>query len=277
MKILAIGPFLGDFENELFQFRPYARWLTRAIKWDKVYLSTHINRLFLYDFVPEENVIPVYQQFSRDEENQRGYIHKKIDKKDYGLILKTFKEKILERENCNRKDIEIHYLSYTKNSQPYSIYNKIFDEIPDVSLEIPKFHENKIIFIPAKTERLEKLAHIYIWLRNNYNILIVGSTDTWFSDDNIILNRIDYFENGWKYICKYISKAKGVICPLSYWTGLSNMQLKPVFSWGDNPGQYRTDGIYNFGNKKVSIIPTDENTSPEIIIKSMENFIKEIE
>jgi hypothetical protein len=44
MKILAIGPYIGDFENELLQFRPYARWLTEAIKWDKIYLSTHVNR-----------------------------------------------------------------------------------------------------------------------------------------------------------------------------------------------------------------------------------------
>lgn len=276
MKILAIGPFLGDFESELFQFRPYARWLAEAVKWNKIYLSTHINRIFLYDFVPEDNIIPVYQQFSRDEENQSGYIHKKIDKKDYGLILKTFKEKILKKENCSRKDIEIHHLSYTKISQPYSIYNKIFDVIPDITLKISKEHENKIIFIPAKSEKLEKLAYIYAWLKKNHDILVVGSTDTWFSNDNIVLSKIDYFENGWKYIIQYISKSKGVICPLSYWTGLSNMQEKPVFSWGDNPGQYRTDGIYNFGNNNFSIVPADQDTDPNIIIRSMESFIKEI-
>jgi hypothetical protein len=258
------------------QFRPYARWLTEAIKWDKVYLSTHANRLFLYDFVPEENIIPVYQQFSRDEKNQKGYIHRKIDKKDYRLILRTFKEKILEKENCNRKDIEIHNLSYTKTSPPYSVYNKIFDKIPDIILKIPEKHKNQIIFIPAKSEKLEKLAYIYGWIKENSDILVAGSTDTWFSKDNIILNKIDYFENGWKYIIQYIAKAKGVICPLSYWTGLANMQGKPVFSWGDNPGQYRTGGIYNFGNKKYSIIPTDQDTSPDVIIRSMESFIREI-
>lgn len=276
MKVLAIGPFIGDFENELLQFRPYARWLTEAIKWDKVYLSTHANRLFLYDFVPEENIIPVYQQFSRDEKNQKGYIHRKIDKKDYRLILRTFKEKILEKENCNRRDIEIHNLSYTKTSPPYSIYNKIFDKIPDITLKIPKEHSGRIIFIPAKSEKLEKLAYIYRWLKNNHDILVVGSTDTWFSKDNVILNKIDYFENGWKYIIQYIAKTKGVICPLSYWTGLANMQNKPVFSWGDSPGQYRTGGIYNFGNRKFSIIPTDQDTSPDVIIRSMESFIREI-
>lgn len=276
MKILAIGPYIGSFEEEILTFRPYARWLSKAIEWDKIYLSTHVNRLFLYDFVPEENMIPVYQQFSRDERNQYGYIHKKINKRDFRLILKTFKEKILENENCNRKDIEIYNLSYTKTSPQYSIYNKIFEEIPDISLKIPDKHINKIIFIPAKQERLEKLAYIYKWLEENYDIIVVGSTDTWFSQDNVVLNKIDYFENGWKYIIQYISKAKGVICPVSYWTTISNLQSKPVFSWGENPGLYRTDGIYNFGNKNVSIIPTDNDTSPDIIIKGMERFIKTI-
>jgi hypothetical protein len=276
MKILAIGPYIGSFEEEILTFRPYARWLSKAIEWDKIYLSTHINRLFLYDFVPEENMIPVYQQFSRDERNQYGYIHKKINKRDFRLILKTFKEKILENENCNRKDIEIYNLSYTKTSPQYSIYNKIFEEISEIVLNIPKNHENKIIFIPAKQERLEKLAYIYKWLEENYDIIVVGSTDTWFSQDNVVLNKIDYFENGWKYIIQYISKSKGVICPVSYWTTIANLQSKPVFSWGENPGLYRSDGIYNFGNRNVSIIPSDNDTSPDIIIKGMESFIKTI-
>lgn len=277
MKILAIGPFIGAFEEEIITFRPYARWLSKAVDWNKIYLSTHINRQFLYDFVPDDNIIPVYQQFSRDERNQHGYIHKKINKKDFNLILKTFKEKILEREDCNKKDIEIHHLSYSKNSPPYSIYNKIFEEIPDITLKIPKEHEDKIIFIPAKQEKLEKLAYVYNWLKDNHDIIVVGSTDTWFSNDNVVLNKIDYFENGWKYIIQYITKARGVICPISYWTGIANLQNKAVFSWGMNPGQYKTDGIYNFGNKKYSIIPSDEDTSPDIIIKSMENFINEIQ
>lgn len=277
MKILAIGPFIGSFEEEILTFRPYARWLSKAVNWDRIYLSTHINRVFMYDFVPEDNIIPVYQQFSRDEKNQRGYIHKKINKKDFNLILKTFKDKILERENCNKKDIEIHHLSYSKNSPPYSIYNKIFEEIPDVDLKIPKKHENKIIFIPSKQEKLEKLAYIYKWLKSYHDVIVVGSTDTWFSNDNVVLNKIDYFENGWKYIIQYMTKAIGVICPISYWTTIANLQGKNVFSWGENPGQYKEGGIYNFDNNKCSIIPADEETSPDIIIKSMGSFINEIQ
>jgi hypothetical protein len=277
MKILAIGPYIGSFQEEIFTFRPYARWLSKAVKWDKIYLSTHVNRLFLYDFIPEENIIPVYQQFSRDERNQKGYIHKKISKRDFRLIIKTFKEKILERECCNRKDIEIHHLSYTKTTPPYSIYNKIFESIPKVEVDIP--YENKIIFIPAKQEKLEKLAYINNWLKKSYknDIIVAGSTDCWFSKENVVLNQIDYFENGWKYIIQYITKAKAVICPLGYWTGIANLQAKHVFSWGNNPGQYRSDGIYGFGNNKSFIIPTDNDTSPDVILKSLGSFIDEIQ
>lgn len=265
---------MGDFENELLQFRPYCRWLTEAVDWDKIYLSTHSNRIFLYDFIPEENIIPVFQHFSRDEENQKGYVHRKINKKDFRLILKTFKEKIIEKEKCNRKDIEIHHLSYTKNSPPYSIYNKIFEGIPDSSTNIPKKHENKIVFIPAKQEKLEKLAYLYKWIKLCYNnVIVVGSTDTWFSGDNVVLNRIDYFESGFKYIVDYISKAGVVITPSSYWTAIANLQNKPVFSWGENPGQYRENGVYNFRNKKCFTIPSDNDTSPDIIINGMKDFL----
>jgi len=274
MKILAIGPYIGSFKEEILTFRPYARWLSKAVEWDKIYLSTHINRLFLYDFIPKENIIPVYQQFSRDEKNQKGYIHKKINKKDFGIILKAFKEEILKRENCNRKDIEIHHLSYSKTSIPYSIYNKIFEEINIIDENLEEYR-NKIIFIPAKQEKLEKLAYIYNWLKSFCDIVVVGNTDTWFSKDNIILNKIDYYESGFKYIINYISNAKAIITPLSYWTSISNLQQKNVFSWGENPGQYREDGIYNFGNKNCYVIPSNKDTSPDIIINGIKRFINE--
>ena len=273
MKILAIGPYLGNFKEEIFTFRPYARWLAEAIEWDKIYLSTHLNRIFLYEnFVPVENIIPVYQQYSRDEKNQNGYVHENIHKSDFRLILKKFKEEIIKRENCSKRDIEIHHLSYSKSTPPYSIYNKLFDDIPEVKVKIPKRHKNKIIFIPAKTEKIELLAYVYKLLKKRYNAIVVGSTDTWFSNENVVLERVDYFENGWKYLVQYITQAKAVVCPASYWTGLANLQRKPVFSWGENPGQYRYGGTYNFGNKKCSIIPESED--PNIIVKGMEDFLK---
>ena len=55
MKILAIGPYIGSWEEEIFTFRPYARWLAEAVEWDQIYLSTHVNRVFLYqEFVQRD-------------------------------------------------------------------------------------------------------------------------------------------------------------------------------------------------------------------------------
>ena len=66
MKILACGPYLGDFEQEIITFRPYCRWLYEVVEHDKIYLNTHFNRFFLYDFVPDQNKISVYMQFTRN-------------------------------------------------------------------------------------------------------------------------------------------------------------------------------------------------------------------
>lgn len=277
MKILAIGPYIGSFEEEIFTFRPYARWLMKAIKWDKVYLSTHLNRMFLYEnFIPKNNMIPVYQHLTRDEKNQKGYIHKNLQKKDFKFLLRKFKDEIMKRENCNKKDIELHHLSYSKLTPPYSIYTKLFEVIPRPEVKIPKEHENSIIFIPAKNEKLEKVAYVYKKLKMFYNIVIIGNTDTWFSENNVILNEIDYFENGFKYMIEYISKAKAIITPLGYWTGIVNLQNKPVFSWGEFPSLYREGGIYNFKNKKCDVMVSSKETHPEIIFKGVVEFLKNL-
>jgi hypothetical protein len=278
MTVLGLGPFIGEFKHEFLTFRPYARWLAEVIDFSNVYVSTHRNRSFMYDFVPKSNIIPVYEVFSRNEQGQKGYVHKDLQQKDFNLLVRKFRDDIVDRESCTKKDIEIHHLNYVKSTPHYSIYNKIFEEIstPD-SINIPKEHHNKIVFIPATTEVLEKCSYIYSYLKQEQDCLVVGNIDTWFSNDNVVLSNIDYFENGWKYIVNYISKAKAVICPLSYWTALCNLQNKPVFSWGVSPGQYREGGVYYFGNKKSVVIPADIDTNPDIIIKMIQSFLNEIE
>lgn len=275
MKILAIGPYLGSFKEEIYTFRPYAKWLTKAIKHSKVYLSTHLNRAFLYDFIPEENIIPVYQNFTRDEENQEGYIHRNLQKKDYKIIARRFKDEIIKLEKCSKKDIELRSVAYSKTTPSYSIYKKIFNSIPRTKIEIPEDNENKLIFIPAKEESLEKISYVYKNLKIWYNdIIVVGDIHTWFSDDNVVLNQIDYFENGFKYIIEYIAHARAIITPLGSWTGIANLQNKPVFSWGSPPGPYREDGDYNFGNRKCSVMYADKDTHPDIILSGINDFLR---
>lgn len=275
MKILALGPYLGSWQEEIFSFRPYIRWIIEAVNYDKVYLCTHLNRFFLYDhLISKENLIPIYQHFSRDEKNQIGYVHNKLSKKDFNLIVKKFKDEIIKRENCNRRDIEMYTLSYSKNTPPVSIYNKIYEPIITNNTN----NQNKnIVFIPCKTDKRERVFDVYNFLKSCYSdVIVVGNMDTWISRENIILDQLDYFENGWKYIIEYINKSKAIICPLSYWTGIANLQSKPIFSWGNNPSQYKEDGLYNFGNKKCWVYPSSSKTDVNIIIGGIKRFLYEI-
>jgi len=276
-SVLAIGPFIGDFEQEILTFRPYANWLINVTDYKKAYLSTHLNRTFLYEqLINKDNIIPVNESLSRDEINQNGYIHKKLQQKEFNTLVKIFKEKITKKESCSKRDIDLYHLNYVKSTPPYSIYNKIFDKIKYKETIIPLNHEDRVLFIPSKNDAPERLFSIYDYLGKNYDSLIVGNNDTWFDEHNVIFENIDYFENGLKYIIEYISKAKAIICPISYWTSLCNLQQKPVFSWGARPGQYREGGIYYFGNKKSVVVPTDEDTDIEVIIKSIGHFLGEL-
>ena len=278
MKIIGIGPYVGDFEQELLTFRPYVKWLSEVIEYDEIYLNTHINRRFLYDFIEDENIIPVYETFSRDEFSQNGYIHGELSKKDFLLLVKKFKDKIISIEECNKSDVEIYHLNYSKILDNYPHHNKIFNEIkrPD-DIRVPERHKNKIVFIPDRSENIDKLAKLLKFLQDKYDdVIVVGNMESWFSRDNVILRFPDYFENGWKYILCYILESKGVICPISYWTSLCNLQKKPVFSWGKGPGQYRKNGILNFDNKDCITIPFEKDTNISILIKSVDFFIEMI-
>lgn len=275
MTILACGPYIGSFEQEIITFRPYTNWLCKVVEHDKVYLNTHSNRLFLYEnFIPRENMIPVFENLSRDERSQTGYIHKSIKQSDYNIIVRKFKEEIVKREKCVRKDIKLYHLDYLKSTPPYSIYNKSFDKIQDPNnINIP---ENKIVFVPVRNEDEQKMRWIYTHLLRNYGdeLTIIGDENTYFKKDNSILQQIDYFENGWKRNIKYIINAKALICPVSYWTTIANMQSIPVFSWGDSVSQHKEGGIYHFSNENSAIIPTTETTGVGIIIEMIDYFLR---
>lgn len=273
MKILACGPYIGDFEQEITTFRPYCRWLQEIIDHDVMYISSHSNRSFMYDFIQEENFIPVYENLSREEPDQIGYINKQIIQRDYNFLIKSLKDDIVSREGCNKGDILHYHLNYVKSTPSYPIYNKIFEKIvyPDVDINIC---DKSVVLIPHKSETEKKIGFIYEYLRDNHNCLIIGDMDTHFQYINRILRYVDLFENGWKYIFSYIESVKAIICPISHWTAICNLQNLPVFSWGEGVGQYKEGGIYYFGNKNSTIIPTDEDTEPEVIIRSLKYFLE---
>lgn len=276
-KILAVGPYIGNIEQELLTFRPYARWLTEVVEFDMIYISSHSNRSFLYDFIPTGNFIGVYENLSRDEYKQLGYIHEEISQRSYNVLVREFKDSIVEKEKCIKRNIEVHNLNYIKSMPPYSIYNKIFEEISlPLNINIPETHKDRIIFIPDGSEKIERLELIFRYLKSHYDCLVIGDIKTKLSNYNIILKNIDYFENGWKYIVKYISDAKAVITPISFWSSLANIQNVPLFSWGKFPSQHRDGGIYNFDNKNAVTIPADEETDIRRIINSIEDFLEKL-
>lgn len=275
--IVLAGPYLGNFEQEVVTFRPYVRWLYDVAEFDRMYVSTHANRAFMYDFISEEFIIPVSEDLSRDELGQDGYIHNMVTTKDYQIHLKLVKDSIIDREKCTRKDIMVYGLNYVRSKPPFSIYNKRFVPIcsyDDVSIN---GFADKVVLIPDISESKDRLKLIRTYLINKeIDHVIAGDLNTWFSADNVVTNRIDYYENGWKYNLKIITNAKAVICPVGFWTTICNMQRVSVFSWGQNVGQHRIGGIYNFGNKKCFMFPTAGDIKEKVLVRMLDLYFKEL-
>ncbi len=271
--IIGLGPYIGSFEEEIYNFQPYMRWIYYNLPKDKkVYLSTHLNRSFLYkDFIDDDNIIPVFHHLTRDELNQVGYIHRNVIQKDYNILVKKFKKNISEIENVSTRNIEIFNIDYLKSKPFYPIDKKYYlpFDVSDVEIDRPV----NIVFIPDYREKIERIKFIYDYLNDNYGCVVVGDMKTHLIEKNVVLKNIDYIENGIKYIIKYITEAKAVICPISHWCIISNLQKKNLFCWGEHPGQFRSGGIYNFGNKKcTSISYCDLST----FIKVLNNFLVNI-
>ena len=68
MKLIGFGPFLGDFESEVVTFRPYIKWVSEVteINSENLFLFTHENRSFMYDWISEDNFLYVYKQLTSD-------------------------------------------------------------------------------------------------------------------------------------------------------------------------------------------------------------------
>lgn len=266
--ILLLGPFIGDFETECILFRPYARWLVETLDFDNFYLGTHSNRMFMYyDFIDKENVLPVFENISRDELGQIGYIHNTVSQKDYQFFVKYLKETVQEKEKCGKKDMKmIGQLSYIKSTPMVSIYKKLFSSVKYFDIE-NKFSK-RVVYIPDNSVKKEVHKKVYKFLKE-YDVLVIGDKHTRLKKQNAIISRIDYFENIYKQIFKIISEARAVICPASFWTTICNQQEVPVFSWGEVISQYKPGGIYHLGNDKSQVI-----WSEKIPLDMMKHFLK---
>lgn len=269
-NILGIGPYIGSFEYEITAFRPYARWLYEMTNFKDVYVNTHYNRLFMYDFIKKENRIPINRVISNDEFKLKGYISKDFEVKDFNFFVRIFKDHIFNLTKVPKKNIDIEYINYTKKTKPIPIYKKMFEPILIPNIDISDRHRNKIIIIPHKYENIGRMQSI---IENIDDSIIIGDWSSInFQEENVLSNIKDYRENIYKYIIKYISEAKAVVSPVSFWVLLCNLQKVPVFSWGRQVGQFKNDGVYHFNNKKSMSLVVDKDVSYKRIIDMFEYF-----
>ena len=269
-SVLAFGPFIGSFEQEVLTFRPHMRWIENQIGMSNVFYSSHANRRFLYSHISSKKFIPVYGQLTRHELGQEGYCHKDVDQKDYTTLIRDFKDSIVEKSNCIKKNIEHQSLPYVKYASPISIYHKIFEPI-DVPM---KKRKGWVVFIPDFSMRRSHAEIIRNHLNGNVKYSVIGDMKCHLHDENEVLQEIDYFQTGYMKMVTAISNARAVICPCSHWTAIANLQRVPVLSWGENVGQYRTDGIYNFGNKESRTVYFDSETNINNLLKQIDTFLE---
>ncbi len=262
------GPFFGDFKTETLTFLPYIRWIIDSLNLkSNIYVSSHFNRRFLYNDITL-NFIPIYKHLTRNELDQKNYIHKEISIKDFQNFNKYLKNQIKSvfKESIN----EQYNLPYIKYPAPVSVYQKVFQKI--MTDYIPPF-KDYVLFIPDKIMNIGLAKKMYEYLDQNYNVVVVGDLRTHFLDKNILVQQPDYIDIVYKYIIGYMTNAKVIICPCSHWTSLANMNKLSVFSWGSQIGSYKKNGIYHFDNEQSMIIPFTKSTDKQILFKQIDYFI----
>ena len=165
--ILLLGPFIGDFATECTLFRPYCQWLCNVLdSFDKIYLATHSNRVFMYyDFLPKDLVLPVFENISRDEAGQVGYIHNTVSQKDYQIFIKNFKETVQVKDDCSKKDMKmVGQLSYIKSTPVVPIYKKLFSTVKNFDVDIPDELKDRVVYIPDNSVKkdIHKKVHKFL-------------------------------------------------------------------------------------------------------------------
>jgi hypothetical protein len=263
--ILIIGPYVGSFEYEITVFWPYVLWLCNVVDFKKAYIITHYNRAFLYNNIDKRvEMLPIYKHITRDEEGQIDHRHENITHKDYNLILKRYKEDVIKQENIKKSEVNVINLGYIKNIPNDNIYKKTFKYI-DVS-DTPCELRGLFIYIPFGKNKENEIIYKYIKSVDD-NFVVVGDIKSPLIQENILMTDINYFSHGLRNIIGAISYAKAVICPISFWTLICNIQQSTVFSWGNNPGRYRNGGIYGMNNTKSTIFPN-------VNLKTLQGYLK---
>ena len=272
-NVLALGPYIGSFEQEILTFRPYMRWIELNSEARHVFYSSHFNRQFLYPQVSNKKYFSVYKQLTRQEIHQSGYSHKDVKQRDFMSLIRLYKDNVTSTIKCIKKDIDQQSLPYVKYIAPISIYHKVFDPI-----KVPKVRrKGNIVFIPDHRMPIEVAMEIFDYLNGNgHKFSVIGDMKCHLPESNEVLREVDYLITGYKKIIAAITNSTCVITPCSHWTAIANLQGAPVFSWGTALGQYRKEGIYNFDNENARVIYHGDDTRTKILLSQIGSFLKEI-
>lgn len=270
-NIILAGPFVGSFKEEIENFRPFIQWIKENVPHSDFFVLTHYNRAFMY----KEKVVPIFRQYTRDEENQRGHLHNKINPFEWNIIKNTLKDDIIDICEDKKTPYIFYNLGYNKTSPIISVYQKIYNPIENL-IKFDSVNETDILFIPSIEDTEEISKEIHERLKHFYDVKIIGDNNINLIRENIIKDYSDYFDNVYKYILASMKQAKCVITPCSHWTLLANLQRIPVFSWGSPVSIYKNTGIFGFENKNV-VIPFDDDSNVKNLIKSIINFVEGVE
>lgn len=268
-SVVVIGPFIGDLEQELFAFRPHARYISSTVEADEIYISSHFNRAFMYDWVPHENFIPVFESLTREETKQRGYLHEDVSRTDYSQLVRYLKNKV--KENHAKDDIEVFSPPYIKSNNTISIYQKEFSPIgfPSRITDAGKMHirNSDITFISDISNEAEE---IYNTLKDEYDTIVLGNMTNGLEQENVLLKRTDYFVYGYSDMMHYITMSKLLVTNCPVWAMIGNLLNMNMVFWGGNCSQFKPEGIYGFENYSSTSIDVDAKQIIDIIRYKME-------
>lgn len=243
-SVVVIGPYIGDLEQELFAFRPHAKYISSTVEADEIYISSHFNRSFLYDWIPEENFIPVFESLTRDETKQHGFLHDDVSRSDYSQLVKYLKNKV--KDLHTRVEMEVFSPPYIKSTNTISIYQKEFS-----SLSFPKMSINKSDYIAFIVDQSKESKRIYDTLKSRYDILVMGNMSNGIENENLLLKDVDYFSNGYTALINYINNSRMVVTNCPVWAMVSNLMKKHMVFWGETCSQFKPEGIYGFDNRNA--------------------------
>lgn len=259
MENLLLGPYIGNFYHEIVTFRPYIKYISSVLECDNTYISSHSNRSFLYDWIPHENFIPVYEHLSRGGVGHTGYTHSDISKAEFTQITKKISRII-------SPDIDIYSLPYSKLTNIIPFHQKIYTPIsfPDIDIDISDY----ISFIPDNTD---ETLDLYNSIKNDYNVVVVGDMSNGMEDENVVIKDPDYFTNGYIKIFNYIHKSKLVITPCDQWAMICNLQNIPVIYYGKNIGLFKKGGVYGFDNDNALSVCDITSKTVDYMLEKMGN------